>query len=127
MSLFTRTLQQRTARGLIALLGGLWLLMAAAPCVMAAPCHDMGNTPCPAPGPLSGAPDCDSLQAADCQREEATLNQLPAPDMQAALVLLTRAPAVFTQISVLLARDADRLALRISSPPLYLQHAALLL
>lgn len=56
---------RRTARGLLALMAGSWLLIAVAPCVMA------GAMPAPLDHanccPDHKAPDCDTLAALDCQ------------------------------------------------------------
>jgi hypothetical protein len=126
----TRQTRRTTARGLIALLSGLWLLAAAAPCVMAAPhCPDMDHVSC---GPMDHAAttsDCDSLHAIDCQRESIALSdRQPAPDLQFVSFLLSAVPqAVDASAHALLAGNVDRLMLRLSPPPLYLQHAALLL
>lgn len=63
---------RRTARGLLALVAGAWLLAAAAPCVMAAPmpmpADHAGCCPDKAP-PLT---DCDALMALDCQQPQPT-------------------------------------------------------
>ncbi|MEK7666629.1 MAG: hypothetical protein AAB406_03040 [Pseudomonadota bacterium] len=66
----SRKVRFRTAQTLLALMGGLWLFAAAAPCVMAAPhCPPGMAGDCPSmdhPG-LSAVGDCDVLTAVDCQ------------------------------------------------------------
>lgn len=65
--------QKRTARGLLATLAGLWLLAAAAPCVvMAQPSAcppDMAGNHCPheTQPTLDTADNCDALAALNCR------------------------------------------------------------
>ncbi len=91
---------RRTARGLLATLAGVWLLAAAAPCVMAqAPAcpPDMVGNHCPheSQPTLDAADNCDALAALNCRLPSpnppsATLD-MPAP----APVLLQTLPVVF--------------------------------
>ena len=128
---FSRTIRRRTARGLLTLVSGLWLLATAAPCVMAAThCPGMNGVPCESMDhALPADIDCDSLQAIDCQRADVALTDRNAtPDLQIVPVLLTTvSPAVYSDIFRFLARDPDRLVARLSPPTLYLLHTALLI
>lgn len=124
-----RATRRRTALGILALMSAVWLLAAAAPCVMAAPpCAGTGGAPCQPAGSTEMS-DCDILQTVDCQRGDVSLTDRPMlPDFSALPPrLLTVASA-----TVLPARNAPPVdplpfVLRLSSPPLYLQHAALLI
>jgi hypothetical protein len=126
MSALTFATRRRTARGLLLLLFGVWALVASAPCVMAAPtCHDM-NTSCP----QAGGPDCDTLQTADCQTQDAVflLSADNVPDFT------TLPPRLFLQPQVawLPPRltgfpQTEQFALRLDPPPLYLQHSVFLI
>jgi hypothetical protein len=125
LSLRTR---RHTARGLLTLLASLWLLTAAAPCVMAAShCPNVNGEPCESMVRNTGSTECDNLQAVDCQREDVALSGATTFDTQPVPVLLARAPATATQPVPVLALDPDRLARQLSPPPLYLQHAVLLI
>lgn len=129
MTLHTR---RTVARGLLALMGSLWLLAAAAPCAMATTtnCPGMPGTSCENVGFIAptDATDCDSLQSVDCQREDGSLaNRTTTVDFNVAPVLLTTAPLAIRPLSPTpLSGDPDRLVLRLTPPPLYLQHTALL-
>lgn len=125
--------RRQTARGLVALLLGFWALTAVAPCVMAAAtCHNM-SAPCAhagdAPTPPAHDSNCETLQAADCQSRNTDwlAGSTPAPDFA---VLPPQAflypKAVFMPFRDTLP-DAGRFVLRLSSPPLYLQHSAFLI
>ena len=122
--------QKRTARGLLATLAGVWLLAAAAPCVLAQPpaCPPDMAGDCPSmdhPG-QSAANDCDALMAVDCQSsgEQRLAAATPIMDFSVVPVRLhglARAAALPT------AHTPDRYATVILSPPLNLQHAVLLI
>jgi len=123
--------RRTTARGLLALMGGIWLLAAAAPCVMATPhCPGM-NVPCEGTdhAALPAAPDCDTLQAVDCRSSDINLTD------RVTLLDFTMLPAhllTVAPVSVQLPRnalhpDVARFALRLSPPPLYLQHSVFLI
>lgn len=123
---------RRTARGLFALMSAVWLLAAAAPCVMAAPhCPDMAGAPCETTDhtALPAASDCDTLQAVDCQRGDISLtDRIAVPDFPVlAPRLLIVAPVAAQPVRNALSADPERFALRLSPPPLYLQHAAFLI
>lgn len=129
MSGLTHVTRRRTALGLLALMSGVWLLAAAAPCVMAAPqCPRMDGAPCESMDSMA-TPDCDTLQVVDCQRADMNLtDRVAVPDFT---VLPPRLLTV-ASIAVQPARNAPpadphRFALRPHSPPLYLQHAAFLI
>jgi len=126
----TRKIRYRTAQTILALVGGLWLLAAAAPCVMAAP-HSGMNAPCEGTdhAALPAAPNCDSLQAIDCQSNDISLTErLTVPDFTALPPrLLTIAPVSILLPQNALRPDAQRFALRLSPPPLYLQHNVFLI
>lgn len=125
-----------TARGLLALMSAVWLLAAAAPCVMAAShCPDMGGVPCesmdmPANHALPAAADCDTLQAIDCQtaNEHFVTARTVTPDFQVLpprLLILPAATAVLPPHPSL--PQAERYVLRLSPPPLHLQHSVFLI
>jgi hypothetical protein len=119
----------RTAQTLLTLLGSLWLLAAAAPCVMAAPhcppgmagdCQSMDQQG------LSVAGDCDALTAVDCQSADEVQLAATTPVMDFSVVPvrlhgLPAAAALHTP------HAPDRYATVILSPPLNLQHAVLLI
>ena len=125
----SRKTRYRTAQTLLALMGSLWLLAAAAPCVMAAPhCPPDMAGDCPSmdqPG-LTAANDCDALMAVDCQSSGEQRLAAAAPVMDFAVVPvrlhgLPLATALHTP------HTPDRYATVILSPPLNLQHAVLLI
>jgi hypothetical protein len=125
----TRHLRRRTAQGLLALLAGLWLLAATAPCVMAAPhCpHGMsGDCPSMEHAGQSAAGDCDALTAVDCQSadQEQLAATTPVMDFSVVPVRLHGLPAVAVLRTP---HTPDRYATVILSPPLNLQHAVLLI
>lgn len=126
MSALTITTRRRTARGILFLWLGLWALVAAAPCVMAAPtCHDMSSS-CP----QKGAPDCDALQAVDCQTRDAVFLVGPdnAPDFTALPPrLFLQSQTVWLPPTLTADPQIGRFALRLDPPPLYLQHAVFLI
>ena len=126
MSALTVTTRRRTARGLLLLLLGVWGLVVTAPCVMASPsCHEMG-----APCPQMDAPDCDTLQAADCQTRDTAYLISPdsVPDFTALPPRLFLQPQAAWLPPVHVGSPRiDRFALRLSPPPLYLQHAVFLI
>ena len=87
---------RRTARGLLALMAGAWLLAAAAPCVMAQPmpmpADHAGCCPDKAPPPMA---DCGALTALDCQLSK------PAPLTGAALDLPAPTPMLLHSLPVM--------------------------
>lgn len=130
-----RRTRRTTAKGLLALMSGVWLLAAAAPCVMASmPCPNMGDVSCePAATPasqatLAPAPNCESLQAIDCQTPNVALTERVAlADFTALPPVLNAAPRVSSAAAGAIHTDPQRLVLRLSPPPLYLQHGTLLI
>jgi hypothetical protein len=124
------TTRRTTARGLIALIGGVWLLAAVAPCVMAAP-HSGMKMPCAGTdhATLQATPNCDTLQAIDCQSGDITLTERDVvPDFKALPPrLLTVTPVSVHLPRSALRPDAQRFTLRLSPPPLYLQHNVFLI
>jgi hypothetical protein len=125
--------RRQTARGLIVLLLGLWAMIAVAPCTMAAPtCHDM-SAPCVHTGdsPSPSAPDsnCEALQAADCQTRDAgwLAGYTTTPDF----AVLPPQHFLYPQAALIPFHNtlphAERYVLRLSSPPLYLQHGVFLI
>lgn len=125
----SRKVRYRTAQMLLAVVGGLWLIAAAAPCVMvtshcppgmAADCPSMDH-----PG-MSMAGDCDALTAADCQSsgEERLAATTPVMDFSVVPVRLHDLPVV---TALHTSHTPDRYATVILSPPLNLQHAVLLI
>ena len=125
----SRKVRFRTAQTLLALMGGLWLFAAAAPCVMAAPhCPPGMAGDCPSmdqPG-LYAAGDCDVLAAVDCQSsgEERLAATSPVMDFSVVPVRLHSLPVFAAFHST---HTPDRYATVILSPPLNLQHAVLLI
>jgi len=125
----SRKVRFRTAQTLLALMGSLWLLAAAAPCVMAAPhCPPGMAGDCPSmdhPG-MSVDSDCSTLAAVDCQSsgEERLAATTPVMDFSVVPVRLHGLP-----VAALLhtPHAPDRYATVILSPPLNLQHAVLLI
>ncbi len=97
-----RLSRKHTARGLLATLVGLWLLAAAAPCVMAQPSAcppDMAGNHCPHEGQpaLDAADNCDALAALNCRlpnpNPPSITLDVPAP-MPMSLQTLPLAPDV---------------------------------
>ena len=125
----SRKTRYRTAQMLLAVVGGLWLLAAAAPCVMVTShCPPGMAGDCPSmdhPG-MSMAGDCDALTAADCQSsgEERLAATTPVMDFSVVPVRLHDLP-VATVLHT--PHTPDRYATVILSPPLNLQHAVLLI
>lgn len=125
----SRKTRFRTAQTLLALMGGLWLFAAAAPCVMAAPhCPPGMAGDCPSmdqPG-LYAAGDCDVLVAVDCQSagEERLAATAPVMDFSVIPVRLHGLPPA---AALHAPHTPDRYATVILSPPLNLQHAVLLI
>ncbi len=130
-----RRTRRITAKGLLALMSGVWLLAAAAPCVMAAPyCPNMGDVPCesmvmPASQvTLAPNPGCESLQAIDCQAPNVALTErVVLTDFTALPPVLHVTPRVSPATAGTIHTDPQRLVLRLSPPPLYLQHGAFLI
>lgn len=125
----SRKVRFRTAQTLLALMGSLWLLAAAAPCVMAAPhCPpDMaGDCPSMDHPDLSAAGDCDVLTAVDCQSsgEQRLAAATPVMDFSVVPVRLHGLPPA---AALHTPHTPDRYATVILSPPLNLQHAVLLI
>jgi len=124
----SRKVRYRTAQMLLAVVGGLWLIAAAAPCVMVTshcPPGMAGDCPMDHPG-MSMAGDCDALTAADCQSsgEERLAATTPVMDFSVVPVRLHDLP-VATVLHT--PHTPDRYATVILSPPLNLQHAVLLI
>ena len=125
----SRKIRTRTAQTLLALVGGLWLLAAAAPCVMAAPHCPMGMAgDCSSmdhPG-MAAAGDCDVLVAVDCQSsgEERLAATTPVMDFSVVPVRLHNLPPV---AALHTPHNPDRYAAVILFPPLNLQNAVLLI
>jgi hypothetical protein len=130
----TNTNRRHTARGLLVLLLGMWTLAAAAPCVMASPsCPDMA-VPCPSmdqhPAAQPEAPPCDTLQAVDCQTRDAAwlVSTATTPDFTALPPrLFLQPPAALVPTQRHSFPQVERYALRLSPPPLYLQHTVFLI
>ncbi len=125
----TRKIRYRTAQTMLALVGGLWLLAAAVPCVMAmshCPPGMAGDCPPTAQPELSAAGDCDVLAAVDCQSsgEERLVPTVPVMDFSVVPVRLHGLPAAAVLHTP---HTPDRYATVILSPPLNLQHAVLLI
>lgn len=125
----SKRIRQRTARVLLALVGGLWLVAAAAPCVAAmSDCPlGMASDCATASSPdHSTNHDCTTLNAVDCQtsHDERLAATVPAPDFTVVPVRLHSLPAFPALPS---AHAPDRYATVILSPPLNLQHAVLLI
>lgn len=125
----SRKVRFRTAQTLLALMGSLWLLAAAAPCVMAAPhCPPGMASDCPStdlPG-LSAADDCDVLAAVDCQRSSEVRLAATTPVMDFSVVPV-RLHGLPVAAALHTTPTPDRYATVILSPPLNLQHAVLLI
>ena len=125
----SKRIRQRTARALLALVGGLWLVAAAAPCVAAMSACPMGMaSDCAlASNPdLSTNNDCTTLNAVDCQtsHDERLAATVPAPDFTMVPIRLYSLPAL---PALARAHAPDRYATVILHPPLNLQHAVLLI
>ena len=125
----SKRIRQRTARAVLALVGGLWLVAAAAPCVAAMSTCPMGmSSDCLSTNGQDRAtnPDCTTLNAVDCQTssEERLVVTPPALDFTMAPVRLHSLPAL---PGVSPAHAPDRYATVILHPPLNLQHAVLLI
>ena len=124
-----RHLRRRTAQGLLALLAGMWLLAAAAPCVMAAPhCpHGMrGDCDSMRQHPPSTGDHCKSLQALDCQNNQTdTLAaNIPVVDFSVLPVLLGTLPQnILSNTEPARAIEPDRYAFDLYPPPLRLQYS----
>jgi len=125
----SKRIRQRTARALLALVGGLWLVAAAAPCVAAmsaCPMGMAGDCVHTSNSDLSTDSECTSLNAVDCQtsHEERLAATTPAPDFTMVPVRLYSLPALPALTRAL---APDRYATVILVPPLNLQHAVLLI
>jgi len=126
----SRKVRSRTAQTLLAVVGGLWLFAAAAPCVMAAPHCPPGMAgdcpPADRPG-LPAAIDCDVLTAVDCRQssgEERLAATAPAMDFSVVPVRLHDLPLVAAMHTP---HTPDRYTTVVLSPPLNLRHAVLLI
>lgn len=125
----SKRIRQRTARALLALVGGLWLVAAAAPCVAAMSACPTGMASDCA---LTSNPDhstnndCTTLNAVDCQtsNEERLAATVPVLDFTVVPVRLHSLPAL---PALSRAHAPDRYATVILRPPLNLQHAVLLI
>ena len=125
----SKRIRQRTARVLLALVGSLWLVAAAAPCVAAMSACPMGMAGDCAhenDSNLSTNHDCTTLNAVDCQtsHEERLAATAPALDFTMVPVRLYSLPALPALTRAL---APDRYATVILVPPLNLQHAVLLI
>jgi len=125
----SKRIRQRTARILLALVGGLWLVAAAAPCVAVMPACPMGMAgDCAFTGDSdrSTNSECTTLNAVDCQtsNEERLAGTVPALDFTMVPVRLYSLPALPALTRTL---APDRYATVILVPPLNLQHAVLLI
>ena len=125
----SKRIRQRTARVLLALVGGLWLVAAAAPCVATMPACPMGMAGDCAhenDSNLSTNHDCPTLNAVDCQtsHDERLAATAPALDFTMVPVRLYSLPALPALTRALV---PDRYATVILVPPLNLQHAVLLI
>ena len=125
----TKKVRFRTAQTLLALLGSLWLLAAAAPCVMAMshcpPGMVGGDQPLVHPGP-SALVNCDTLTAAGCKAtgEERLAATAPVMDFS---VVPVRLHALPMPAALHTTHAPDRYATVILSPSLNLRHAILLI
>ncbi len=63
---------RRTARALLTLMAGAWLLAAAAPCAMAAPMPIPADHAGCCPDKATPLADCEALMALDCQQPQPT-------------------------------------------------------
>ena len=129
MLVLSRKTRYRTAQTLLALMSSLWLLAAAAPCVMAAPDCPQGmasDYPSMDHHGLSAASDCDVFTAVDCQSsgEQRLAAATPVMDFSVVPVRLHGLPPA---AALHTPHTPDRYATVILSPPLNLQHAVLLI
>lgn len=125
----TRKTRNRTTQTLLALVGSLWLLAAATPCVMAMPqCPpDMAGNCIPTDQPVMAAVvGCDALTAVSCQvsGDERLAPAAAGIDFSVVPVRLHALPVAAALHKTL---TPDRYATVILSPPLNLQHAVLLI
>lgn len=125
----TRKIRNRTAQNLLALVGSLWLLAAATPCVMAMPqCPpNMAGNCMPTDQPVMAAvADCDALTAVSCQvgSDERLAPAAAVIDFSVVPVRLHALPDAAALHKIL---TPDRYATVILAPPLNLQHAVLLI
>ena len=125
----SKKIRHRTARALLALVGGLWLVAAASPCVAAMPACPMGmasDCALTSHPDLSTNHDCTTLNAVDCQtsHDERLAATAPALDFTIVPVRLYSLPALPALTRAL---TPDRYATVILVPPLNLQHAVLLI
>ena len=95
----SKKIRQRIARAVLALVGGLWLVAAAAPCVAAmssCPMRMSGDCPSTTVQDRFTNPDCTALNAVDCQtsNEARLVVALPALDFTIVPVRLYNLPAL---------------------------------
>lgn len=114
---FRRKIHSRTAQTLLALMGSLWLLAAATPCVMA-------MTHCPPD--TAAVADCDALTSVSCvvSASERLAPTAAVIDFSVVPVRLHALPALAVLHN---AHSPDRYATVILAPPLNLRHAVLLI
>lgn len=129
MLALSNKIRQRTARAVLALVGGLWLVAAAAPCVatMSTCPMDMSNDCLNTTGQdRTTNPDCTTLNAVDCQtsHEERLVVTPPVLDFTMVPARLYSLPALPILSP---AHVPDRYATVILYPPLNLQNAVLLI
>jgi len=125
----TRKTRFFTARTMLALVGGLWLLAATVPCVMAmSHCPQDKAAGCPPTDQsgLTAIDNCDTLTAVGCQitGEERLAATAPVMDFSVVPVRLHSLPLA---AALHAPRTPDRYATVIHSPPLNLRHAVLLI
>jgi hypothetical protein len=125
----TRKTRFFTARTMLALVGGLWLLAATVPCVMAmSHCPQDKAAGCPPTDQsgLTATDNCDTLTAVGCQitGEERLAATSPVMDFSVVPARLHGLPAA---VVLRTPHTPDRYATVILSPPLNLQHAVLLI
>mgnify|MGYP003452963979 FL=1 len=129
----TRHLRRRTTQGLLAVLAGLWLLAAAAPCVMAAPhCPHGMSDDCDSMNlhQQAAIDDCETLQAVDCQNGQTDVlaANIPFADFSVLPVLLFTLPHDALSNTERAQRVApDRYAFDLYPPPLRLQYSVFLI
>ncbi len=120
------------ARCLLATIVSLWVVIAAAPCAMAAPSHEMDHTaiPCPFSASMAhmNAKDCPFVAAVNCK-----LLNVNSP-ITAALDHTVATPALFTRlpVSVVLSDTGqhprrDFLTPDVPAPPLHILHLTLII
>lgn len=125
----SKRIRQRTARAALALVGGLWLVAAAAPCLAVTPTCPMGTSgDCLSTTSQdhSTNPACTTLNAVDCQisSEQRLVVAVPALDFT---IVPMRLHSLRALPGLSPAHAPDRYATVILHPSLNLQHAVLLI